>query len=218
MNPSKRRSLVLSILVIVALLLPAAALAAPGDIATYSVRVENLTRTQPFSPPVFVTHGPGYNLFRLGAFASEGIQLIAETGNNGPATADAQASPSTFDVVAQNALILPGADTTVELRAPVGARLSFATMLGITNDGFTGLDRFELPVMGSVAIEVGSYDAGTEANNELATHVGALGGMLRAPTRHPIATHAGILGVGDMDPARYGWQDPVARVTITRIK
>jgi hypothetical protein len=47
--------------------------------------------------------------------------------------------------------------------------------------------------------------------------VGALGGQLRAPTHFPIGSHAGILGVGDMDPAQYGWRDPVGRLTITRI-
>ena len=47
--------------------------------------------------------------------------------------------------------------------------------------------------------------------------MGALGGQLRAPTHYPIANHPGILGVGDMDPALYGWENPVGRLTITRI-
>lgn len=217
MNKS-RKTVSLLVIALVALLLPsAAAFAAPRDMATYSVRVDNLTLTQPFSPPLFVAHAPGYNLFRLGAFASEGIQLIAETGNNGPATAAAASSPAVLDVVAQNALIFPGQYAMAAIKAPPGARLSLATMLGITNDGFTGVDAFVLPAGGSVSFDLISYDAGTEQNNELAAYVGALGGSMRAPTRFPIGNHPGILGIGDMDPAMYGWTDPVARVTITRV-
>jgi hypothetical protein len=218
MNKSKFRTLSFAILMTAALLLPASAvLADHGAAATYSVTLENLTTTQPFSPPLFVVHTPGYSLFQLGAFASDGIRYIAETGNNGPATADAEASQLTFDVVAQGALIFPGGSTTAMVSGPVGGRLSLAAMLGITNDGFTGLSALKLPKDGSTTLDLVGYDAGTEANNELATHIGALGGQLRAPTHTPITNHPGILGIGDMDPATYGWQDPVGRVTITRI-
>lgn len=219
MSKSTRvRSIGLTFLMVVVWLLPGtAAMADRGNIATYSVRLDNLTHTQPFSPPVFVTHAPAYRLFQVGTLASEGIQLIAETGNNSVATADAQASNRTFEVVAHNALVMPGESLTVHIRGPQAARLSLAAMLGITNDGFTGADRFPLPNHGSIAFNLVGLDAGTEANNELAEYVGALGGQLRAPTYESIAYHPGILGVGDMDPVLYGWQDPVARLTITRI-
>jgi hypothetical protein len=221
MSKSRRvRSLVMAILVVAAALLPAsAAFAEKEDYpATYSITLENLTHTQPFSPPIFVTHTPAYSLFSVGALASDGIRFIAETGNNGPATAEATASHLTFNVVAQSALIFPGGSATAEISAPPGARFSFAAMLGITNDGFTGLDTVRLPKSGSVSYDLVGYDAGTETNNELIGYVGALGGgNMRAPTHDPIALHPGILGVGDMDPAQYGWQDPVGRLTITRI-
>jgi hypothetical protein len=213
------RSLTLAVLVVVASLLPAtAAFADKGGPATYSITLENLTSTQPFSPPIFVTHTPAYNLFQVGSLASDGIRYIAEGGNNGPATAEATASPLTFDVVAQSALILPGGSTSAVVTAPPGARFSFAAMLGITNDGFTGVDTIRLPKNGSVTYDLVGWDAGTETNNELVGYVGALGGgNMRAPTHDPIAHHPGILGIGDMSPAMYGWQDPVGRLTITRI-
>jgi hypothetical protein len=219
MNKSQRiQSLGLTILMIIALLLPASAALAKGDAATYSVTLENLTHTQPFSPPIFVVHTPAYNLFSVGALASDGIRYIAEGGDNSVATAAAQASHLTFDVVSQSALIFPGGSTTAVVSGPVGARFSFAAMLGITNDGFTGADTFRLPDEGSVTFYLDALDAGTEMNNELVGYVGALGGgNMRAETSDPIAPHAGILGIGDMDPATYGWQDPVARLTITRI-
>lgn len=226
MNKSKKAGAMgLVMLVIVALLLPVTAFAAPAtfngrtDVATYSVKVENLTHTQPFSPPILVTHAPGYSLFRLGTFASDGIQNIAESGNNAVATAEAMASPLTFDVVAESALIFPGEMATAEVQGVPGARFSLAMMLGITNDGFTGISALRLPLNGSVTLDVIAYDAGTEQNNELVGYVGALGGgNMRAPTHQPIADHPGILGIGDMDPALYGWANPVGRVTITRVQ
>jgi hypothetical protein len=219
MNKSTRvRTLGLALVMVAALLLSGSVALAEGDAAKYAVSLENLTQTQPFSPPIYVAHAPGYNLFRLGTFASDAIRLIAETGDNSVATAEAQGSPLTIDVVAHDALILPGGSTSVELTAPVGARLSLAAMLGITNDAFTGASALRLPVNGSVTLYLNALDAGTEANNELVGYVGALGGgNMRAPTRFPIAQHPGILGIGDMNPDQYGWQEPVARLTIMRI-
>ncbi|NNE72770.1 MAG: hypothetical protein HKN26_03830, partial [Acidimicrobiales bacterium] len=32
-----------------------------------------------------------------------------------------------------------------------------------------------------------------------------------------ITRHGGITGSGDLDPALVGWEDPVAKVTVTRV-
>ncbi len=223
MNKSKRIARWgLALVVILALALPASGVLAAGngpmDAATYSVTLENLTHGQPFSPPVFVTHVPGYSLWREGAFASDGIRLIAEMGDNSVAAADAQSSPLTFDVERGSGLTFPGGSITVEVQGYPRMRLSLAAMLGITNDGFTGVSAFVLPESGSVTFDVPAYDAGTEQNNEAKPYLAAFGGLLRAPTHEPIHPHAGILGIGDLDPAMCGWTDPVGRVTITWVK
>jgi hypothetical protein len=36
-------------------------------------------------------------------------------------------------------------------------------------------------------------------------------------TNEKITHHAGILGVGDLSPSVYGWNGPVAKLTITRV-
>ena len=66
----------------------------------------------------------------------------------------------------------------------------------------------------------GAYDAGSEINTELNGDIPGPGcgspGM--GPDEHePIAMHDGILGVGDLDPATWGWEGPVARVTVRRL-
>ena len=73
---------------------------------------------------------------------------------------------------------------------------------------------------GTDVYEVGAYDAGTEVNNELGSHIpGPAGGnpFVRDPEGGVIAHHAGFQGVGDLDPAEYGWSGPVARITIERV-
>jgi hypothetical protein len=52
-----------------------------------------------------------------------------------------------------------------------GDRLSLATMLICTNDGFTGLDRAKLPIGGSEVFWTNGYDAGTENNTELSQDI-----------------------------------------------
>jgi hypothetical protein len=75
----------------------------------------------------------------------------------------------------------------------------------------------------------GAYDAGTEANDELYTHIVdpcgiispvavAPDGMnLRTATDNVITMHPGITGVGDLTPA-HAWANPIAMVTIQRVK
>jgi hypothetical protein len=40
---------------------------------------------------------------------------------------------------------------------------------------------------------------------------------VRDPEGELIRRHPGITGVGDLDPALYGWEEPVAKITIERV-
>ena len=70
--------------------------------------------------------------------------MIAEDGNNGPAAMRATYSRRVFDVQTAAGGILPGDPSTVTVRSPRWARLSLATMLVQTNDGFVGVDSLRL--------------------------------------------------------------------------
>jgi hypothetical protein len=98
-------------------------------------------------------------------------------------------------------------------------RLSVVTMLVNTNDAFTGLDSYRLSGDGAVLRRM-AYDAGSERNNELAAFIpGPCCGnpFVRDPEGALIRMHPGIAGVGDLDPAVYGWEEPVAKITIERV-
>lgn len=205
---------------------------------TYKVTLENLTTGQPFSPGVVATHTNKVSVFQVGQHASEGIRLIAEDGDPSRAVADLSGAPGIFDVRAvpqpTHRIGGPGASTqVVEIDAAANAnRLSLAVMLICTNDGFTGVDSIALP--GGFKAEsyvAAGYDAGTEANNQLFTHIvdpcsviGPLsvapdGQNLRVPLRSVIAHHLNIQpGVGDLVAGLHGWTNPVARITVQRMK
>jgi hypothetical protein len=71
----------------------------------------------------------------------------------------------------------------------------------------------------SFTMDLISYDAGTEDNNELATHVPGppFGGMERAPTEGSvIAPHPGIAGTADVGAA-FGWTEPFQSVHRVRL-
>jgi hypothetical protein len=207
--------------VAVLLLLPATSEAKSKDhLSTYEVTLRNLTSTQIFSPPLFVTGNGEYKLFRAHRYASDELRMLAEGGDNGPAASQAASSRKVRDVVALGTPLPPGESVTVTIEARRGDRLSLAAMLVNTNDGFAGADRLRLPRHGRMStLYLKTYDAGTEINNELAAYIPGppFGGMLRAPDHKRISVHPGILGVGDLSPAMYDWDDPSAMVTIKMV-
>jgi Spondin_N len=227
----------------------ASLLLVPAAMATsreYEVTIENLTAGQAFSPPVAAVHKGKHAIFDVGEPASVGIREIAENGNNAPLVAQLEANPfgRIGGFVEGTAPLVPvgvpgdamfDQSATLALTAPRNAhRLSLATMLICTNDGFTGLDSIALPHrVGQQKVRTSAgYDAHTEQNTEdYADLVPPCQGLIGDSSGEPgtgnsnpalaeggvIAHHAGILGgIGDLDPAIHGWTDPVAKVTVKR--
>jgi hypothetical protein len=198
----------------------------PMEVAQYEIAVENLSpatgpgASQPLSPPVLVTHKSPLRLFKLNSFASDELRYIAEDAVNTPMLNLLSQSNDVFDVVV-GGLILPGTSSTYTITAKRGYhKLSIVTMLVNTNDAFTGVDKLNLPKKGSQVYYLRAYDSGTEQNTESAAHIpGPCCGnaMVRVPTNERIQYHEGIQGISDLDPQTYGWNEPVAKLTITRI-
>jgi hypothetical protein len=171
-----------------------------------------------------VTHGHGFSIGASGEAASAELTELAETGNNGPLAVLAMGSDAVGSVVAFPAppggVVLPGGSVSATVTASASAGyLSLATMLVQTNDGIVLGN--SLPLFDedgnprSFTMDLISYDAGTEDNNELTTHVPGppFGGMERAPTEDVIAAHPGIAGTADVGAA-FGWTEPTASVTV----
>lgn len=232
----------LALLAVIVLAGSGSAVDASPPLRTYRVTLTNLTHGQPFSPGVAVTHNGSTNVFEVGELASNGIEAIAEDGNEAPAVAEVTGAPGVTDVHDIARPLTPSGRTvgpftdniTFEIMAHPGDRLSLAVMLICTNDGFTGLDGVKLPARGSVTYGAASYDAGTENNTEQSSDIvdacSALGPVhlpgdpdenndatVDTNPHVPIHHHPGIAGTGELTVSDHGWTDPVASVTIERI-
>ena len=151
---------------------------AGGGTKTWRVTIENLTTGQPLSPPLLVVHSTEADVWTNGTIASHGVAAIAEDANNAVLES---ALPQIAGVMSAETgaggPIGPGGTAVYEVESQ-GAynRLSILTMLVNTNDAFTGLDSLHLRGSGKTVLRM-AYDAGSERNNELASHIpGPAGG------------------------------------------
>ncbi len=208
-----------------ALLLGAAGAASA---AGYEVTVTNLTRGQQFTPILVATHKAGVRLFDLGSAASPQLKTLAEEGNVAPMTALLLGNPNVRDVVNSVGLLNPGQSVTqrVDTRGNFD-NVSVAAMLIPTNDGFFAVNDLEGPNgQKSVTVFSPAYDAGAERNDETCASIpgpnfiecgGPGAGGAPGGGEGYVHIHAGIHGIGDLDPAIRDWRNPVAKITIHRV-
>jgi len=208
-----------------ALLLGTAGLASATD---FEVTVTNLTRGQQFTPVLVASHKAGVRLFELGGPASPQLKTLAEEGNVAPMTALLLGNPNVRDVVNSGGLLGPGKSVTQRVSTLGGFdNVSVAAMLIPTNDGFFAVNDAEGPNgQESITVFSPAYEAGSEGNDETWASIsvpflvecgGPGGGGAPGSGEGYVHIHAGIHGVGDLDPALRDWRNPVARITIRRV-
>jgi len=211
-----------TVLVFIASLLASSAVFAAGE-KTYAVTVTNTTAGQAFTPIIAATHSTMISFFELGESASDELEMLAEGGNTMPLEDLLGANASyTTDVVTTGDLLGPGESVTFyiegRLRHDV---LSFAAMLLPTHDTFVAVDSVPLPVRQSVTHAI-AYDAGTEINDEDCANIPGpyCMGSAYSPEDGEGFVHVanGIHGVGDLAPEMFDWRNPVASVSIRRMK
>lgn len=194
----------------------------------YEVHITNVTYAQQFTPLLLVTHEASVRLFELGAAPSTGLATLAEEGNVAPLRAVLDADPTVNMTTAGAGLTNGGSTVTLTIQGrPHRDKLSLAAMLIPTNDAFIALDAVPLPVHGSVTYTAQAYDAGSEVNDETCASIpgpaftecggGPGGGGKPGGGEGFVHVHRGIHGVGDFDPARRTWMNPVAVIRITRV-
>lgn len=218
--------------------------AAMGNEATYRVTVTNLAAGQPLTPPVVVLHNASTSIVEAGQPAGDGIGQLAENGDptfllDALAGDKAVSSVAVGDhpIVASDSPVAGDVPTlaTIEVTAPRGAnRISIASMLICTNDGFSILHDAKLPrkVGRSVTYHSHAYDAGTEVNTEAFEDLvppcqaltGVSGDAPGTGTSDPdlaeggvVAPHAGISGGGDLDATLHAVAQRPALIVIERI-
>ena len=194
--------------------------------AQYHVTITNLTHAILFTPILVASQRQPVDFFDPGTPASAELATIAEAGNVAPMTALLNANPQVVDVQNSGAPLGPGESVTLIVDGRRGARyISVASMLLPTNDGFFGLANARVAKRGHVTYYSPGYDAGSEGNDELCVNIpgGAhCSGQGSSPPSDRdegyVHVHRGTQGVGELSAAEYDWRNPVARITITRVK
>jgi hypothetical protein len=206
------------------------AVAGAANAVMFSVTVTNLG-PQPLAPVFYATSNSSFDIFTNGTAASSAIEMEAEEGS--PAGLLSLASGAGANVMSFGATTGPfmtGESRTFTINADTSHPwFQFASMLGITNDGFMGsavgvgdnqIDLFQggQPLTANFTVSfLNIWDAGTEVNSELMAHVPpntgagtAEGGVIRSP-------HEGITGRGDIPTSLDWYGHDVARITIAAV-
>ncbi len=198
----------------------------------YKVTITNITNSITFTPILVASHRKKASIFKLGEQASDGLAEIAESGS--PVSLAGMLETDYHATVENSgALLLPGESVTVEVSAAHGARrITVASMMLPTNDGFIALNSVKAPKRGSVTYYSPGYDAGSEPNDELCANIpgptcGGIGRSLDDDNAEGyVHIHRGIHGLvnpysglpHNLPADVFDWRNPVAKITITRVR
>jgi hypothetical protein len=199
----------------------------------FHVTITNLTHSINFTPILVASHRRPVTIFGSGTPASDDLRILAESGNVAPMTITLEGNSDVVDVQnsagaleSSGGLLGPGKSVTVIVSAAHGAKfISVGSMMLPTNDGFIGLNSVEVSKRGSTTFFSPGYDAGSEINDELCAYIPGppCGGAGLSPGDDPVTegyvhVHRGIHGIADLNAAVYDWRNPVARITVTRVR
>ena len=182
----------------------------------YEVTITNMTQGQVFTPVLVATHKKGVQLFTEGEPASFELAQLAEGGDVVPLAELLETMPSRVGSIAvsEGGPFAAGESVTVKLPASKRFnRMSLASMLAITNDGFIALNGVRT---GKRTNFSPVYDAGSEVNDELAAHIPGPGGEGYNPEDGEgfVHIHAGMHSIGDLyAPETLDWRNPAAKIT-----
>jgi hypothetical protein len=196
---------------------------ADDGMRTYAVSITNLTRGVSFTPIMVATHQPGVRLYNLGEPPSDALAAMAEGGDTGPLAAIINATPNA-KTASSSGLLGPGQTVTVTVASLKGSNhMSLAAMMLPTNDGFIAVTDMPLPkAKQAVAYLSNGHDAGSEPNDELCASIPGPtcqgeGGSPGVGGEGFVHIHAGIHGIGNLEPSEYDWRNPVARITVRQV-
>jgi hypothetical protein len=190
----------------------------------YEVKITNLTRGQIMSPVVVISHELIRDpLFVLGSPASNELTMVAEDAKTDDLIVALQGNEKVRGVqtlTGENGPIMPG--ETASIMVSGGDYVSAVSMLVTTNDAFFALNGVPGPEDGSVIYLSPAYDAGSEANNEDGDFIpgppfGNAEKREASGAEGYVHIHTGIHGIADLAPEIYDWNNPVAKIEITRI-
>jgi len=190
------------------------------------VTITNITKGEIFTPIMVASHRRDAKLFTLGQPASTELEILAESGNTAPLTDMLLNSGAAFDVVTSGGVLPPGASVTLKVKSDDHNKfISVASMLVPTNDAFFSINGIRTPKKGhNLVLTSPAYDAGTEDNDEDCASIPGPPFICQGEGYNVssgegyVHIHSGIQGHGNLDASKHDWRNPVAQVTIRRVK
>lgn len=198
-----------------------------ANLLLWRVQITNLAFSQPFGPTFVVVHSSNATaLFTLGGTASAGLKLLAEEGSSAALVAEYTGGIGVLSAAAETGLtgpLMAAGQSRVFLVETGGGfpHISLASMAVNTNDCFAGFNLIR-PYDGMRLVSPG-YDAGTEGNDELCTHIPgpACGAVNKtndaAKGEGVILVHRGLFGTGNLTQSVYDWRNPMLQVKFSRV-
>ena len=207
-----------------------------------SVTVTNLTQGLYFTPVLTAAHSSDSHIFMAGEMASDELQAMAEGGDISGLSSVLMNANANVNENPAAGLLAPATSASFSLSTDsANTHLSLAAMVLPSNDGFAGLDSWEIPTeAGTYTVFLNAYDAGTEANDEvrgsgapgeagmpvpapLEDIIGMNGtGVTDMESNSKVHIHRGSLGDSDLtggnsdiNSSVQRWLNPVAKLTIT---
>ena len=202
------------------------ALVLPGNVSAgekmIEVKITNLSAKVVLTPPIVAASRGQITVFQLTEPASEALEMLAEEGLTDELAMMFQEHNAS---VAQAAgPILPGQTLTLYVSGHRYARISLASMILPTNDGFVALNSKRIRPYGTTTTFLSAYDAGTELNDEDCANIpgplpcGGGEGYNMDPGEGFVYPHPGTHGDGGFSAEDFSWADPVAMVTTRIVK
>ncbi|MCP4990185.1 MAG: hypothetical protein GY928_30350 [Colwellia sp.] len=207
-----------------------------------SITITNLTQGLHFTPVVTAAHSNENSLFMLSEMASTELQTMAEGGDISGLVSMLTNADANINENPAAGLLAPAMSASFDLsNDTANTHLSLAAMILPSNDGFVGLDSWEIPTeSGTYTVFLNAYDAGTEANDEirgsgapgeagmpvpppLDASIGMNGtGVTDIESNDKVHIHRGNLGDDNMSAGKSDinntvqrWLNPIAKLTIT---
>ena len=209
------KSLIITIglLFLVALVLPSNVSAEEKMI---EVKITNLSAKVVLTPPIVAASKRQIKVFQLTKPASLALEMLAEGGST-------EELAKTFrehnaSVTQATEPIPPGQTLTLYVYGSRYSRISLASMILPTNDGFVAINSKRVKPYGTTTIYLSAYDAGTEMNDENCENIpgplscGGGEGYNVALGEGFVYPHPGTHGENEISVEEFSWADPVAMV------
>ena len=189
------------------------------------VKITNLSAKVVLTPPIVAASKDWITVFQLTEPASLALEMLAEGGSTDALAMMFEEHNASVTQAGPTEAILPGQTLTLYVYGKRNSRISLASMILPTNDGFVAMNSKRVKPDGTTTTYLSAYDAGTEMNDEDCDNIpgplscgGGEGFNMDDIGEGFVYPHPGTHGENGISVEEFSWADPVAMVTTRMVK